>query len=177
MAVKLNLLPPEYGATRGLSSILKVTRALGIISVALLLVFAISVSVFFIISSLTLKGLNSDVDSLKGRISSLEKSEQQIVLLKDRLSKIKTVLGLANASETIVQVNPYLSNLPANSGVKELSVDPGAATFTVEFSSTSDLANFLDRLSSVTEFKSVSLTSFNYSSLGGYTVGVSTSSK
>lgn len=173
MAVKLNLLPPEYTTTKGLGSLLKATRALGIISIAVFIVFTLGVSAFFVISTLTLKNLNSDLDSLKGQISSQEKSEQQIVLLKDRLSKIKSIIGTEDASNVLSDVNPYVTGLPTDSTLGELDLDSLSADFSVTFRSNSNLSAFMSQISQVKEFQNVRLTSFAYNPESGYTIGVS----
>lgn len=176
MAIKLNLLPPEYSTTKGLGSILKATRALGIISIGVFIAFTIGVSAFYLISNITLNGLNSDIDSLKGQIGSLEKSEQQIILLKDRLAKVKTVLGVASASDVVTGVDPYVSNIPGGT-LDELGVDATSANFSITFTSNKDLANFLTKLSTSTNFKNITMTSFTYGPSSGYKVDFKASKK
>lgn len=177
MAIKMNLLPPEYGATKGLGKLLKSVRTLGIVSIAVFLVFALGISAFFIISSVTLNNLNSNLDSLKVQITSQQASEQQIVLLKDRLAKIKLALNSPSANKNLAAIYPYVSGLPGDASLSEFKLDSTKADITVVFRSNDQLTSFLQKLGGSKDFNSVSLTSFVYSPESGYSVGISAGQK
>src|SRR5688572_16267945 len=123
MAIKLNLLPPELTIDKNLSATLKIARSVGVILIAIFLIFVVAVSAIFIIMSVSLRNLNTDIESLTQRIALSQTSEQQIVLLKDRIGKIKTVQGFANASTNLVAIEPFLPVPSSDSLVSELTVD------------------------------------------------------
>lgn len=179
MAININLLPPGFGITGTLGKILKLTRMLGVIGLALFLFFALGISAFFISSTMTLNGLNSDNGSLKDQIKTLQSSEQQVVLLKDRIGKINTVLGLPDAIKTLNIIEPFISNLSASSSLSQLDIDPIKIDLSLQFSSTADTSAFIKSLSNMKSlpdskvFTSVVLTSFGYNPISGYLVGVS----
>ncbi len=172
MAVKLNLLPPEYGELKGIGRILKITRSLGVIAMAFFLVFTLGVSAFFIISSISLNNLKSNVDGLKTQIESEKTSEQQLVLLKDRLGKIKSVLGVATANTSLTAINPYITGLSADTTLSEVDVDSAKAELSLTFRSRADLSAFLKKISEGQAFGSVTLSAFTYSPESGYLVGI-----
>lgn len=177
MATKLNLLPPEYGTLGQLGKILKVIRALGVIAMALFFVFALGVSAFFIISTITMNGLNSDIDSLKNQVKAQQASEQQIVLIKDRLGKIKTILAKPDALKGLTGVSPYISGLSGSTTLSDLSADSSKVDMTLNFKTNADLTNFMTQISQDKNFGSVVLASFSFSSAAGYSVEVIASNK
>lgn len=173
MAVKLNLLPPEYGTTKGLASVLKITRSLGVISVALFLIFTVGVSAFFIISSIALGNLRSEIDNLKTQIQAENSTEQQMVLLKDRLGKIKSVLGAVTANSVLTSVNPYITGLSSETTLTETSIDSAKAEISLTFRSKADVSAFFEKLADTKDFGTITLSSFTYSPENGYLVGIS----
>lgn len=177
MATEFNLLPPEYGAAKGLGKVLKVTRALGVISIAFFLIFTIAISAVFLISSASLNALNSDIQTLTAQISAVETSETQIVLLKDRVTKIKSALSLPSADVSLAAIEPLVSNLPENSSLSELSLDSAKTTVALNFTSSADLTSFLNQISTNKNFASVIMTSFTYSLGTGYQVEMSLKQK
>ena len=177
MAIKLNLLPPELAIDKNLSSLLKLSRSLGVISIAAFLIFVLGVGGFFIVSTVTLNNLNTNTDALKKQIADQETSEQQIVLLKDRIKKISLVQSTPGSLNNLVAIDPFLLNLTADSSVSELSVDSQKTQLLLNFKSNSQLSTFLDTLSASDVFKTVVISSFSLSPVSGYSVGVNIENK
>jgi hypothetical protein len=177
MAAKLNLLPPDYALTGPVGQIVKFARPLNVILLALFLVTVLGMGGFFIFSSLSLKSLTADNDSLKKQIQAQSTAQQQIVLLKDRLGKIKTVQGLPTATQNLTSIDPVLVLVAGNSFLSELDVDSQKVAATIVFKSNSDLTNFLKNISLNTTYSSVSLGTFNYSPAVGYQLSLSFTKK
>jgi len=173
MAVKLNLLPPELAVDKNLGAALKITRSLGIISLAAFILFVVGVSGFFIFDSITLKNLNTDVNTLTSQISVQSTSEQQIVLLKDRIKKISSIQSTPTSLSNLIAIDPFLSNLSSTATIGELNVDSQKMNLLVNFKSNDDLSNFLKNMSNSGVFKTVTLTSFGLNPSSGYSVGTS----
>lgn len=172
MAVKLNLLPPGVGVTGSMSKALNTTRMLGVIALAFFLLFTLGISGFFILNTVTLNNLNSDVDSLKSRLASLQTVETQTVLLKDRLGKIKTAFALPDSRKNLDAVNPLLSGLGPSATLSELNVDPAKADISLTFTSNADTSAFMSSLAGSQNFASATLTTYSFSPVGGILVGV-----
>lgn len=177
MAIKLNLLPPEYGTLGQLGKILRVTRALGVISMALFFVFALGVSAFFVISTININNLNSEIDSLKAQVTAQQTTEQKIVLVKDRIGKIKTILASPDALKNLAAVSPYISGASGIESLPDLTIDPSKVDMILNFKTNSSLTNFISQISRDKNFTNVVLSSFNYSSTTGYSVEIAASSK
>ena len=177
MAIKLNLLPPESRVSGGLSKALGITRMLGVIGLAAFLIFALGVGAFFVISSVQLSSLSTQSDSLKSQILAQAKTESQVVLLKDRIKKIKTVQSLPSSTKNLNNIDPYLSPLTGETSVTELNVDSAKVAATLNFRSNSDLSSFIKALVSSNTFKTIAITSFGFNPISGYLVGVSFATK
>lgn len=173
MTIKLNLLPPELAVDKKTASILKSVRAFNLIFTALFVIFTIGLSAYFIFASIMLKNKLASVDSLKNKIKTLQTSEQQMVLLKDRIKKINTAQAKSSSLTNLDAIDPILSTLSQESQITELNVDIAKIVFLISFKSTSDLTNFFENLSKSTGFKSATLTSFGFNPITGYLAGIS----
>lgn len=172
MAIKINLLPSEKRVGRELQGILRITRMLGVIALGAFIVFGLGIAAFFVFTSIQLNGLNSTNSTLESQITGLETSETQIVLLKDRIGKIKTVQRVPSAIASLNNIIPVITPLSVEASVNELDVSPTKISASVNFRSNSDLSNFLKGLSTSTSFKTITLSSFAFNPASGYLVGV-----
>ncbi len=172
MAIKLNLLPQEYAVPSGLNKILKSARALGIIFLAAFVIFAIGLSAFFFISSLQLRRMTAETEVLKSKIVSQQETEQKIVLLKDRINKIKIVKAMPSALTNLGKLNLILANLSPDSSLSELSIDSKKTEVSVLFRNSVSFANFLKTLKESDDFSQVTLKSFGFNPVNGYLVTV-----
>ena len=173
MATKINLLPPGFGVTGNLGKILKAVRMVGVIGLAFFLVFGLGISIYFIVSTITFNALKSETNSLKEQVKTLQTTEQQIVLLKDRVGKINMALGLPEAIKNLDAIEPFISNLSSSASLNQLEIDAQKIDLSFQFRSTADTSAFIKSLSDMKDFRSVVLTSFGYDSTNGYTVGIS----
>lgn len=173
MAVNLNLLPPDYTVSKPIASFLKIARPLNVILLTIFLVSALGMTGFLLFGANTLKKLNSQNSIQKTKIQSLQQAQQQIVLLKDRLSKIAQVRAIDGAGKNMDAIIPYIDAIGENSTISEVSVDPAKVVMSVNFKTNSELTNFLNILSTDNPFYMVTLDSFSYGPSSGYLVGFS----
>lgn len=172
MAVKLNLLPEDYALTGPVGQIVKFARPLNVIFLALFLVMVLGMGGFFIFSSLSLKSLTTQNGSLEKQIQAQSVAQQQIILLKDRLDKIKTAQGITTAAKNLVTIDPLTALITGNSVLSELNIDSQKASATIVFKSNSELTNFLKAVNANTDYSSISLGTFNYNPVMGYQVSL-----
>lgn len=166
MAVNLNLLPQDFQISKSAGNAIKTMKALGVILIVVFIVFCIGLGAFFVYSKISLNKLQSNVDELKLQVKAQEKSEQQLILLKDRLGKISSVRSSAGALSNINSMDTVLANVSEASSVDEASINPNKMNLTLSIRSNDDLSTFIGNLKNSTAFTSVSLTSFGYSSKG-----------
>jgi hypothetical protein len=146
--------------------------------VVLFLLFSAGLGGFFVINNISLNSLNQNVSQLENQISAQETSEQQIVVLKDRVTKIEQAKSSPSALKTITDVNSVLANLSAGTSVSQFNANPTKADLSMSFTTNADLESFIQSFSgSSLPFGSAVLTSFGYSPSSGYQVGVSLTEK
>lgn len=177
MPIKVNLLPTERRVSGSLGQFLRISRMLGVIALAVFLVFGLGLGAFFAVSSIELNGLNSSNDALKSQLTSLQTTEAQLVVLKDRIAKIKLAQAIPSATKNLTDFNPFLSSLTSGTGISELDVDTAKISTSIVFTSNSDLTSFIKTLSASTLFKNVSLTTFGYNPTNGYLVSIAVTTK
>ena len=152
-------------------------RMLGVISLGLFIVFGLGIGAIFIFSSIQFNNLKNQNNSLSTQIASLQTTETQLVLLKDRISKVKVAENLPSALQNMTNFQPIESSLNGNSRMSELDVNSSKITASIVLASNSDLFSFMKTLGSLNKFSNVTLTSFSYNPAVGYLVGLSLSSK
>jgi hypothetical protein len=177
MAIELNLLPENARLTGPVAQLVKFTRPLNIILLALFFVMALGMGGFFIFSFFSLQSLTSVNSDLESQIQNESTAQQQIVLLKDRISKIKAVQKLPEASKNLNKVSPLVELVSGSSYISELDIDSQKIGTSIVFRSNSDLTSFLEKLSEDTNYLSVSLDTFNYSPSTGYQTDITLTAK
>lgn len=173
MAVNLNLLPPELAVSKSLGKFLKTVKALGVIGVAAFLVFGVGIGAFFIVSTISLNRINANIKVLKNQVSAQQKSEQQVILLKDRIAKIASIQSIPDSLSNLTATEPFLIDLSGSMSVNQMAVSPTSVSLSLNLKTNSDLSTFLESLQTSDVFKTVSLTTFNFSPSIGYSVEVS----
>ncbi len=175
MPIKFNFLPPELAISKSLITALRTVRAIGVISLAVSSVLAIGAGAFFIISSASLKQINSANNQLETQIKAQETSEQQFVLLKDRIAKIASIRSQPDSLSNLTLMEPFINGLPANVSISELRVNANTVNLSLGFDTNSGLSSFLSALRSSTGFSTVVMTDFSLSPTTGYSVGLTLS--
>ena len=172
MPVNLNLLPPELSVSKSLDALLKTLRAVGVIAAVAFLVFGIGVAAYFIVVTVTLNGLNTKVTVLKNQVTANEQSEQQVILLKDRLAKITSVQNLPSLLPNLIAIEPTFTNLSTSSAISQMQVDAAGANLTMDIKTNSDLTTFLTSVRNPDVFKTAGLTAFSLNPAIGYSLTV-----
>jgi len=146
---------------------------LGVIGLGAFIVFGLGLIGFFVFKTLQFNVYNQDNASLEGKIAGLEISETKLVLLKDRVAKIKVLTNIPTALHNLDSTNAVLAPLTADSNVNDLAVNATKVSMSLNFRSSADIANFLKALSETRDFQTVSLSSFSFNPVSGYLVSVS----
>lgn len=170
----LNLLPQNLQVSKGLSAALKTIKSLGVILTFMFVIFTLGLVGFFVYSKITLDGVNSNINMLTSQVKAQESSEQQLILLKDRLGKIGKARSNANALSKASGMNSLFENVSTNIKLTDVSITPVKMDISLNLYSNEDLTKFFQNLKNTTLFNQVELSSFNFSALG-YTMDVSLS--
>ncbi len=156
------------------TKVIKITKVLnkistvGAIVLLVMLITAISLFVYFRIQE---NKINANIEDLKVRISTLEKSEQQLVLTKDRLARIATIKLLPSVREDLTnfqEVTNLLANV-SDSSLLEASIQSNKTDFSVTSKDSNALATFLEPISKLKKYKTMILAALGFSQTSGFT--------
>ena len=177
MAVNLNLLPQDLAVGHGLNQVIRVIRAINVIAIAAFIIFVVGAGIFYAISSFQLVSLTTGNNNLISQIKTEQTTEQKLILLKDRIAKIKLAYSSDSLTKPIGLVAPLLSQLPSSASVTELNLDTSKITASILFKSGSDISSFFQNIYSSKLFSGVTLTSFGFNPTTGYLVSLNLAGK
>ena len=166
----LNLLPQDLRVSKGVGGIVKVIKSLNVILAVLFLISALIVVALFVIGSLRLNSVLSEVDQLKSQVKAQETSEQQLVLIKDRLAKISYARGYANAKDSLQNASLLLNNMTGGVTVNSMNITSVKTDLSLTILSNDELSILMDNLKNSDKFKSIDVYSFEYNKNIGYQI-------
>lgn len=167
---KINLLPVELSPSKGSSKLALIIKKITFYAGGIFLLGALAaIALIFFLTS-QLKTSLAKEDSLKQNIASLQKTEQQLFIIKDRISKIKQAESGSLADASFVKVDSILSNLPPNLSVNSIEIDSTKTKFSVLSKDSLGMASFLNNLINSGVFKNLTLNNFTFMPDQGYLV-------
>lgn len=170
--LNLNLLPQDLKVSKGIGRVIKITKSLNVILTVLFLISVIVVISLFVIGRLRLKSVLAEVEQLKVQVKALETSEQQLVLIKDRIAKISYARSYSNAKDNILNTSSLFSNLSNQVAVNSMNITPVKTDVSLTILSNDELTTFMNNLKNIDKFKSIDVYSFEYNKNIGYQVKV-----
>jgi len=165
MDKKINLIPEELTVPSSVVKLTKLINKFSIVSVISLILTLLVMISLFVYFSFNLKNLDSSNSSLKADVVSLEKTEQQLLLTKDKLSKILLVKSLNSADtnfENYKEFKAVASEFPDLS-LGESEINSKGMEISVSSNNTSSFIAFLKKIGEFNKFPNASITSLNYS--------------
>lgn len=170
---EVNLLPLELlkkTGTRKVASDVQNVVVLGFV----LFFLAVAASVaYIVILGFQIRNLNQRQINLENSVKALEKTEQEVVLVKDRVEKTKKVLETDGAYGEIVNFDEIILNyipLTAKINQVELSDEDIKVSYTV--ASSSDLIGLFRNILDPEIFSVIELESLSFSPESGYLVSL-----
>jgi len=166
----LNLLPENLQVSKNLNGFFKAAKALNVIFILSFAIFGVIIGGLFVMNRLSLNNIQKEIDTLKTQVRVQETSEQQLVLLKDRLMKIASIKSNATASKNIVNVDSLFTNVSPLSQLNQADISSSKMGLSLIIKSNEDLVSFLDNIKNSNLFTSADLSTLSYSANSGYTV-------
>ncbi|AKM83465.1 hypothetical protein A2422_01160 [Candidatus Woesebacteria bacterium RIFOXYC1_FULL_31_51] len=170
LARKINLIPTEMAVPAGSLKFVKVLNKLSILGVISLILLTISAITLFVFYSIELKKVNSSVASLKNEISSLEKSEQKLILVKDKLGKIAYVKSLDSAENEInrfKKINEIVS-VSSDSAFTEVSIGSSKTEVSLISGNSTSLTSILESVANLKDYGKIILSSLGFNPTSGF---------
>jgi len=173
MDKKINLIPSELTVSSKTVKLVQSLNRLSIIGFAVLIfltVGLIAVSVYF---SIEIGKITSQIDSLKTKIVSMQKTEQQLVLIKDKISKIEFVLSSPNIDKNIENfkaLNDVIALTP-ESTITEVEIKPDLLDLSFSTKTSDSFSQVFEKLDTF-KYKNILLSALNYTSTGGFLANI-----
>ena len=165
--IGINLMPPEL---KPKGYILKISRTIKRIILIGFVFFLFSTVILIgaiLIISGRLKASIKNQESLRLQIKAYQNTEQNLLLTKDRLTKINQIYGFEDTKEEAEVLGIVLREFPEGVIFKEAELSSDAVIITINFSSSLQLTNFIERLK-FHNFQKVELGNLSYSQQKGY---------
>lgn len=170
----INLIPSEMTVptkTVKLVKVLNKISTIGAIILILLISILISGLVYF---NIEYKKSVSNTNVLKDRIITLEKSEQKLILAKDKLSKITYIKSIDVVDDELtnfIELKSLVSS-PSASTFTEISIDPVKTELSLSFPESLSLSSAIKSLSALNKYKRIILSSLGYSKSSGFLISL-----
>jgi Tfp pilus assembly protein PilN len=168
--LRINLLPAEYAASSPIRKTADVFKQIAIAGFSLLILFLIASGIYLFFLNAQVRSSLASQEELKNSIKSLEQTEQRLVLVKDRVAKVKTVLGKKTVDSSIADLKSLTVNLPEDVTVSEADVTPQITEITFSARSSSGLVKLMSNLVLLDSYKRIELKSFSFTPTLGYRV-------
>lgn len=166
----INLLPQELKPNKSVLIIAKKLKKVSIIfSSFLILTFLLVLGAQYYYTKKIKESASRQMD-LETQIKSMEDTEQQLVLIKDRIEKIISIVSLGTISEEVDIVGKVSEILPEGMLVKSITLDKDMVQMTVVTNGLIQASQYISSVTSLPSLKYVNLVSFDFSPGFGYTI-------
>lgn len=167
---KINLLPVDLSPKSSLNKIAATLKQISIYAMVVFLVLGMIAAGFFIIMANQVRNLESKQESLKQQLEAMSTSEQSFVLVRDRLGKLKQVLGEKKSSDTLDKVDTLIARMPETISVSEAEISADKTEVNLLARNSSDLPQIFGPVLIQSGFSKVILKSINFNPSAGYLV-------
>jgi len=168
MPKTINLMPREQAPKQSTVKIVKTLRTIDLVGSVAFFIGVLAIVSIFLINSEELRQSNSRQNALKTSIQTMQKEEQQYVLLKDRSDKIQKIVSSVGAIHEVEIFDNLKSQMPPDAVISTVSIKKGTTETGLSISSYSSLARALAILASTNLYKGVVLSGFTFSPEAGY---------
>lgn len=169
MPAKINLLPTDVLASEKSQKVAKQVRKILYIFLGTFITASVISGIFLIYFEINLRKNTSLFDNLNTEVSNLENTERDLILGKDRLTKIKTILDGRLTEYSLSNLQFVSEAIPENINIDEIKIDKGDL-LTVSFQSQSSVAiqDFISSLSNLESIQILNIDEFSFNPEIGY---------
>lgn len=169
----INLLPSDLVPKTSVVKIANLVLNIVYAGIALFLVLIVGIAAVFIFNSTKINSLTTNKTNLEATVKSFQETEQQMVLAKDRISKIMTVWKTPSADKSLPFFSTFNDLFSQGVSIADAKISATAVEATFVTTTSQNVTKFLSTLVSSNIFSSVLLKSFNYNPNIGYAVSFS----
>lgn len=178
MAVNINLLPVELSAKGGVAQAASAIKKVNMAIVIVFIVLGVIGGGLILYLTFQITNESRANTDLKNRIATLEVAEQQTILVKDRLGKIKTINGAKDAVSSVNVVQTINSSIPPGVVLSDTDIDvSGRVKMGFKVTDSSALVTFLGGLTANENFSKLTIRNFSFNPTNGYLISLEATTK
>ena len=167
---EINLLPIELSPNSSSAKLaVKFKKIIIILTVVFVLVSLAGGALIFYFSN-QLKTSTAEENSIKQKIQSLEATEEELFLLKDRIGKINQANSEKNVVNSFDSLNEFLASIPNTVLVSNMEINETQSLFTVTTTDSLGMEKFLNSLVTSGIYKNMTLKNFFFEPTTGFTI-------
>ena len=162
----INLLPTEFRPNSSVVNFGQKLNKVALISLVVFLIFGITslASIFLLRYRVGVsQGVAKDLST---QVSAMEQTEQRLILIKDRLTKIDSIRSSASLYDTVVIFKHIYDNIPEGLEIVSAEINSRQINTNVEFDNSSELARFLAQTVSDGRYNLIKINSLEFNNEG-----------
>jgi hypothetical protein len=167
---RINLLPIDLSPDSSKARLSNILKNITVVGSVLLIVSVLAVMAIFFINYVEIRNLSQSQKQLEKSIGALEKTEQHLVLVKDRLTKIRKILGKETTADLVGDLLSWQESLGMQLDIQEAEILPDKIIVSFKTPNSFELAEALSSMTEKSDYSRIELTSLNFSPEMGYLV-------
>lgn len=164
----INLLPTDIVLDNQAVRVTKVLRVVAVFLGSATLALGFVIAIYFFYKGKTLTELQTEYSTLKNEVVSLEGTENSLVLVRDRLTKLKVISEKNNFNKFLSVTDEILSSLPTGITLQQLVGDPERQLLTFNATDSTTMEEFIDSIKLKNNLNNLNIKSAGVNVLGGY---------
>lgn len=169
---QINLLPVELSPTGLALKISKLFRKLSFIGLGLFVAMLIVLVGVYVFYSVSVRDVSARGEVLKSSIKSLESTETRIVLINDRIKKIKEALGEDLISPQLAQVQDLSSSLTSGATLSQTQISGQKNELQFMVTNPPEISGLLAKLREIKYYGRLVLDSLSFDPQSGFQFSV-----
>lgn len=169
---EINLIPSDFVPSKRLTKILKKVRSVLLVALTILIVGSVASLVVVKLLNNKEDGLKSEQSDLETQIEALKETETKLVLIEDRLTKIKSIQDSDIISPKIEKYQKLINGIPDNAIVTDLKIDDMESQTSFFAPDLDTVTKLLAKVLSDDDYTQVVLTDFSFTSSTGYSLSL-----
>ena len=173
----INLLPSQLvlkGRDKVLVEGLKKFVFIGFI---ILIATSLIIAAYLIYLSLRIRSSVGSEEVLKSEVSSLQQTEQGLFLIKDRITRIKSIYAKESVDGQIAKLTGFIQGASADFRISEIQISAQRVNLSVIFPSSGEFGLFYKSLINANLYPNVTLKALSFNPSLGYIVSFELSQK
>lgn len=165
---QINLISSEMTVSVKTVALSKTLNKISIFSTILLIVLIMAVISGIIFYNIEYKKVSNNINILKEKIVKLEKSEQKLILIKDRISKIAIIKKSDSVDNELASFQNFQNVITDGSAfaITEVSITPQKTETSLLINNSESLFNIFKKIVALPKYNKIILSSLGFTSSG-----------